>query len=98
FETVGVRVLSQVLENTVYTFAAVLSVFLLGTSMGAALYQRFGIPRLLLRAAPAGVRDAQLLPDVSAQRLLGDLLGGISLGCLVGSLALANSQTIYDAC
>src|SRR3989440_4042100 len=42
FETVGVRVLSHVLENTVYTFAAVLSVFLAGTSIGAALYQRFG--------------------------------------------------------
>src|SRR5213593_102873 len=44
FETVGVRILSQVLENTVYSFAAVLSVFLLGTSIGAALFQRFGVP------------------------------------------------------
>src|SRR5262249_38631226 len=40
FETVGVRVLSQVLENTIYTFASVLAVFLLGTCIGAALYQR----------------------------------------------------------
>ncbi len=40
YETVGIRVMSQVLENTVYTFAAVLSVFLLGTALGAALYQR----------------------------------------------------------
>jgi spermidine synthase len=42
YESVGVRVLSQVLENTIYTFAAVLSVYLLGTALGAALYQRFG--------------------------------------------------------
>src|SRR6185503_7895297 len=83
---------------TVYTFAAVLSVFLLGTSIGAALYQRLGIPRILLRAAPTGVHDTQAPPEVSAPRVLGDLLGGLSLGCLLGSLALANSQTIYDAC
>ncbi len=41
YEVLGIRVLSQVLENTVYTFAAVLSVYLLGTASGAALYQRF---------------------------------------------------------
>ena len=41
FEAITVRVLSQVLENTVFTFAAVLSIFLLGTSLGAAFYQRF---------------------------------------------------------
>ena len=40
-ETVGVRVLSQVLENTVYTYAAVLAVFLLGTAMGAMVYHRW---------------------------------------------------------
>lgn len=37
-----VRVLSQVLENTVYTFAALLVVYLAGTAIGAALYHRFG--------------------------------------------------------
>src|SRR5262249_36817842 len=42
FEAIGVRVLAQVLENTVYTFASALSVYLLGTALGAALYQRFG--------------------------------------------------------
>jgi spermidine synthase len=39
-ETVAVRVLSQVLENTIYSFAAVLAVFLLGTAAGAAIYHR----------------------------------------------------------
>jgi spermidine synthase len=40
FEVIGVRVLAQVLENTIYTYAAILTVFLLGTSLGAALYHR----------------------------------------------------------
>lgn len=42
YEVLGVRVMSQVMENTVYSFAAVLSVYLLGTAVGAALYQRLG--------------------------------------------------------
>jgi spermidine synthase len=44
-EVVGVRVLGQVFENTVYTFANVLAVFLLGTGAGAAVYARLA-PRL----------------------------------------------------
>jgi spermidine synthase len=42
YEVVGVRVLAQVLEGTIYTYAATLSVFLLGSSLGAALYHRIG--------------------------------------------------------
>lgn len=41
YEVVGVRVLSQVLENTIYTYATGLAVFLLATSVGAAVYQRW---------------------------------------------------------
>ncbi len=41
YEVVVIRVLSQVLENTVYTFAALLAVYLLGTAAGAALYDRY---------------------------------------------------------
>lgn len=39
FEVVMVRVLAQILEGTVYTYAALLVVYLLGTSLGAAGYQ-----------------------------------------------------------
>lgn len=39
FETLGVRLLSLSLENTVFTFAAVLAVYLLGQSLGAALFR-----------------------------------------------------------
>jgi spermidine synthase len=40
--------MSQVLENTVYTFAAILSVYLLGAAIGGGAYQLLG------RRAPAG--------------------------------------------
>lgn len=39
-EVVAVQILSQVLENTIYTFAHVLAVYLAGTAIGAALYTR----------------------------------------------------------
>ncbi|HMJ88486.1 MAG TPA: hypothetical protein VK530_01650, partial [Candidatus Acidoferrum sp.] len=45
YEVTGTRVLSQVLENTIYTFAAVLSIYLLGTALGAALYHRCAAAR-----------------------------------------------------
>ncbi|MFQ5423249.1 MAG: fused MFS/spermidine synthase [Phycisphaerae bacterium] len=42
YEVLGVRVMAQVLENTVFSFASALSVYLLGTAAGAAGYQAFG--------------------------------------------------------
>lgn len=41
YEAAGVRVLSRVLEGTVFTYAAVLAVFLLGTAAGAAAFHRW---------------------------------------------------------
>lgn len=49
YEIVGTRVMAQVQENTVYSFASVLSVYLLGTALGAALFQRWFIRRDLTR-------------------------------------------------
>jgi len=98
FETVGVRVLSQVLENTVYTFAAVLSVFLLGTSVGAALYQRFGAEAMPVRELPLDARAAREPPKTFFPKLAGDLIGAISLSSLFGALALGRTQSIYDTC
>ncbi len=40
YEVLVVRVLSQVAEDTVYTFALLLAVYLVGSAAGAALYQR----------------------------------------------------------
>ena len=42
YEVLVVRVLSQVAENTVYTFAILLAVYLVGTALGAAAYGRWG--------------------------------------------------------
>lgn len=41
YEVLVVRVLSQLAENTVYTFAMLLAVYLAGTAIGAAVYQRW---------------------------------------------------------
>jgi len=39
YEVMTVRIVSQVLENTVFSYAILLSVYLLGTAAGAAFYQ-----------------------------------------------------------
>ncbi|RAI43569.1 fused MFS/spermidine synthase [Rhodoplanes roseus] len=40
YEVLAIRVVSQILENTVYTFALLLAAYLLGTATGAALHGR----------------------------------------------------------
>jgi spermidine synthase len=52
YEVLVVRLISQVLENTVYSFAAVLAVFLLGTAGGAAFYQLLALRRPALDSIP----------------------------------------------
>lgn len=41
FEVLVVRVLSQVEEDTVYTFAMLLAIYLVGSAIGASVYQRW---------------------------------------------------------
>ena len=65
YETLGIRMLTQVLENTVYTFAVVLSVYLGGTAVGAALYQRF------LKSRPIESVYGPLLAGLSVACLIG---------------------------
>src|SRR5690606_37337709 len=57
-QVVGVRILGQHLENTVYTFAHILAAYLVATSAGALLYQRLA-PRLGV-GRPATVTAALL--------------------------------------
>lgn len=61
YEVLCVRVLSQVLEDTVYTFALLLAVYLAGTALGAAAHARW--PRV--RPTPG------LLVALSSSVLLG---------------------------
>lgn len=72
YEVLVVRVVSQVAENTVYTFALLLAVYLVGTAAGAALY---------LRRRPHA--DAAIGRD----RLLQWLAGACVLGIVALSLA-----------
>jgi spermidine synthase len=68
YEVLVVRVLSQVAEDTVYTFALLLAVYLVGSALGAAAYQRWrGAAR-----DPDRLR-AQLLSLQAATCLLGTL-------------------------
>jgi spermidine synthase len=69
YEVLAVRVLSQVAENTVYTFALLLAVYLVGTTLGAAAYQRWG------RGGDAEAMGRRLLHALAFAGLLG--LGGL---------------------
>ncbi len=66
YEVLVVRVLSQVAEDTVYTFALLLAVYLIGTAIGAAAYQRW-----LARSASVDRLGDRLLCLQAATCLLG---------------------------
>lgn len=68
YEVLALRVLSQVCENTVFTFASLLAVYLVGTALGAAAHARW--------AAAAG---AALTERLLAALALAVLLGAASL-------------------
>ena len=93
FEVAAVRALAQILENTVYAFAAALAVYLFGTALGAALWQA-------RRPRPALAR--WLIPAVAFASLAGTVgvyaveqayvtvraeLGPGTLSALAGELA-----------
>jgi spermidine synthase len=66
YEVLVVRVLSQVAEDTVYTFAMLLAVYLVGTSLGAAAYQRW-----LVKSADHHKLGDRLLGAVALACLIG---------------------------
>ena len=75
YEVLVVRVLSQVTEDTVYTFAMLLAVYLVGTALGAALWQRL--------QRWQGARSSS-----DARRQGETLLGALALACLAGAASL----------
>lgn len=79
YEVLAVRVLSQVTENTVYTYAMLLSVFLLGTALGAAL---------LRRSSPSMEVSAERIDKALGVLMGAMLLGGLSLWWADRSYAL----------
>jgi spermidine synthase len=68
YEVLVVRVISQVAEDTVYTFAMLLAVYLVGTALGAAAWQRW----LARQPDCAAMRD-RLLCALAAACLLGTI-------------------------
>lgn len=69
YEILIVRALSQIAENTVYTFALLLAVYLIGTAIGAAIYARW-----LANAKDSDRLRSKLLQTLAAACLLGTLL------------------------
>ncbi len=84
YEVLVVRVLSQVAENTVYTFAMLLAVYLVGTALGAAAYARwrFGRDRLLWMLSVACLSG-------TASLWAADILKGLTLRTLGPSMGAA---------
>lgn len=81
FEVLVIRVLSQVMEDTVYTYAVVLAVYLLGTAAGAAWYQAVGANRPSRKAGWEGVGRYSVF---------------CAAACLLGLFALTLSNGLYD--
>jgi len=81
YEVLVVRVLSQVAENTVYTFAMLLAVYLVGSAAGAAAYQRWHSRQP--GSAPGPARDR--------------LLGALAATCLLGTLSLWGAEGLKAA-
>jgi spermidine synthase len=75
YEVVVVRTLSQVTEDTVYTFALLLAVYLLGTAAGALMYRRW---------LESGRLHERLGDHLLAALAVACLLGGGSLWLLEG--------------
>ncbi|MEZ4450497.1 MAG: hypothetical protein R3B09_13540 [Nannocystaceae bacterium] len=72
-EVVGLQILGQRLENTVFTFADVLAVYLVGTAIGAAIYQR-------LAPQAVGGRPATVLAGMLLALAMSVVLAAIALG------------------
>ena len=90
-EVVGVQVLSQTLENTIYTFAHTLAVYLLGTSVGAFAYARW------VKPAVAG-RPATVLAGLLLLQALTVLLASFALSAAPGIMqSLAPTDATWTA-
>jgi spermidine synthase len=89
YEVLVVRVLSQVAEDTVYTFALLLAVYLVGSAAGAAGYQRW----LGERGDSAALTD-RLLSALALACLLGTLSLWAAESLRAGAIdALGGSMT-----
>jgi spermidine synthase len=108
FELAIVRSLSQVFENTIYSYAAALAVFLIGTALGAACYQRWGSGRpvrptlagLLGGTASAGLIAITLLRGApwlyrSSREAFGDTVGAVLAAEMIVAALAFGLPTIF---
>src|SRR5262245_33585041 len=90
YEVLVVRVLSQIAENTVYTFAILLAVYLVGTALGAASYRNSWRDRLLpILAAACLLGTLSLWGAESLKRLVLAAFGPGMATALAAEAAIA---------
>jgi spermidine synthase len=98
FEVVMTRVLSQLFENTVYSFSAILMVFLFGTAIGALIYQKNrpsisspGILSFMLPATAFFCLVSIAMLRYASMLFLGlqQFLGGTYYGAIAAELLIA---------
>jgi spermidine synthase len=93
YEVVAIRVLSLVAENTVYTFAILLAIYLVGTTIGAAAYDRWAT--IWLNAANKRGTDSRTDGPIDANslnaRLRDRLLLLLAFACIIGLFCIATS-------
>ncbi len=106
YELLVVRVLGQVTESTVYTFALLLAAYLVGSTVGAAAYQRWGAtragaaqadPLLGLLAAACLLAGGGLWAAASLHKGLLPLLGDGMAAALAAEAALALAALLPPA-
>jgi spermidine synthase len=91
YEVLSMRVLSQRTENTIYSFAALLALYLAGSALGAALQQRIGLRRdVLLTSVGAtcliGVASLRLPLELA---FVAFVLPTVAMGALFSELSRA---------
>ncbi|HEV7577920.1 MAG TPA: fused MFS/spermidine synthase [Caldimonas sp.] len=104
YEVLVVRVLGQVAEDTVYTFALLLAVYLVGTASGAAVYDRWWARRadapalagrllaalsLACLAGSASLWGAEWLRDISRHAFGASMAAALASEALLAVVAFA---------
>jgi spermidine synthase len=87
YEMAGIRIMSHVVENTVFTFACVLAVYLIGTALGAFLIHR-------LKSADPRKTVNKLLLFLGVTILVSGFLGGVVDRCYDSLRATLGSSSV----
>lgn len=97
YEVLVVRALSQVAENTVYTFALLLAVYLIGTALGAAIYGRWLASKQGSHAPPDTRSEPVVAQNSAVDRARTPLIQTLAATCLLGTLLLAGADDIKNS-